>query len=123
MAYLLLWSAIERYLTLRYGSELEPVKLVRQLSTENAFAKALHKHIDSSDGPLAEISDSRDPIDRLKKDPDKPKDAVNYFYGVRSNITHRGKAAPSRDFDIVRSATMELLAIFRDVLAAARADA
>ncbi|MDT5106891.1 MAG: hypothetical protein QOI25_4404, partial [Mycobacterium sp.] len=43
-------------------------------------------------------------------------------YQVRSNVTHRGKQEPL-DWDLLHTATTEVLRIFRDVLYAAEKDA
>ena len=54
----------------------------------------------------------------MRLDPSNPKESLKYYYQVRSNITHRGKAA-TRDFATLRDSLTELHAIFRCVLDAA----
>jgi hypothetical protein len=48
-------------------------------------------------------------------DPESPEKAVDYYYQVRSNITHRGKGV-GRDYNLLRDSLAELLPIFREVL-------
>ena len=48
--------------------------------------------------------------------------ALEYYYQVRSNVTHRGKGI-IRDFEIIKFSIEELLPIFRDVLITAFQDA
>jgi hypothetical protein len=55
-------------------------------------------------------------------DPSDPRRSIGYYYQLRSNISHRGKAAVV-DFDRLAPATAALLAIFRDVADAAFAEA
>ena len=54
--------------------------------------------------------------------PSNPKKSILYYYAVRSNAAHRGKMSVE-DYAILRKSTHELLAIFEDVLVAARAEA
>jgi hypothetical protein len=118
MAYLLLWSAIERYLSLRYHLGVRVTEKVNNLAAEQAFTVALR----------AEVSDKRRiaradrPQDNVVLDPADPESAVLYYYQIRSNITHRGKGS-IRDHDILCKSTTELLLIFRSVLRAAKQDA
>jgi hypothetical protein len=53
---------------------------------------------------------------------DEPCFGSPYYYQVRSNITHRGKAVVT-DYDTLGKSAKELLPIFRAVLAAAEQDA
>ena len=117
MSYLLLWSAIERYAGLRhyFGDKVD--RRVECLASERAFAEALQKH-----------AGEHEPVyraDRPKKcifDKNRPEKALDYYYQVRSNITHRGKGVP-RDHDRVLRCGNEMLNIFRDVLDAAKREA
>jgi hypothetical protein len=63
-------------------------------------------------------SASHRPDDKAVLDPENPKKALDYFYQIRSNITHRGKAVV-QDHDRLLNSLEELLQIFRNVLATA----
>jgi hypothetical protein len=114
MAYLLLWSAIERFSAFAYGPGLSPEHRINALGNDPRFLSALRRHLSS---PSQEVSDSRDPGDRLHLDRARLEEAADYFYQVRSNLSHRGKGAYS-DGEIVRQSLSTLLAVFKDVLSA-----
>lgn len=121
MAYLLLWSSIERYLSLRYHLGEKPNEKVRHLAGEAAFATGLHAHIDEKRrGEVVYRADR--PGEKEVLDPESPEKAVRYYYQVRSNITHRGKGVV-RDYDLLHDSLAELLPIFREVLEEAKRDA
>lgn len=86
-SYLLLWSVVERYTALRYGPALEPGDRVRRLGNDPAFQAALKTLGAKPDS----VVDSRDPTDTIKLGPDGTGGA-RYYYGVRSNLSHRGRA-------------------------------
>ena len=118
MAYLLLWSSIERYVSLRYHLGDRVAEKVRQLAHEPAFALSLQRRVQN----VREVYRADRPAEKEVLDPQVPERAVRYYYQVRSNITHRGKAVV-RDYERVHDSLAELLPIFRDVLEAARAEA
>ncbi len=124
MAYLLLWSSIERYVSLRYHLGDKVTAKVGKLATESAFATSLkqHVHLNDSQGGYREVYRADRPGERVVLNPHSPDKAVDYYYQVRSNITHRGKGVP-RDYDLLKKSLEELLNIFRDVLKAAKRDA
>lgn len=62
------------------------------------------------------------PQDRAKLDPERPNCSLKYYYQIRSNITHRGKAVVG-DHERVLEALTQLVQIFRCVLKAARLEA
>ena len=115
MAYLLLWSAIERYTAFAYGPGLDPVERVKRLGNDSLFVAAAQDVIKRSDC----VYDSRDPDQRYDLKRDKPENSSLYFYGVRSNLSHRGKGAYA-DGEKVRKSLNELLAIFDRLLAGSR---
>jgi hypothetical protein len=118
MAYLLLWSSIERYVSLRYHLGDKVSQKVSQLAREPAFAEGLRRHV--KDRRAVYRADR--PGDKIVLDPRLPDKAVGYYYQVRSNITHRGKGAVL-DYELLENSLAELLPIFRDVLKAAQRDA
>jgi gamma-glutamylcyclotransferase (GGCT)/AIG2-like uncharacterized protein YtfP len=119
MAYLLLWSAIERYASLRWGFGGGPVQRVKKLAREPVFVRALQRHAER--GRIVYRADNPG-ASPLRLDPDEPSRAIDFYYQVRSNITHRGKAAHD-ELSLVLGCLTELNAIFRDVLAETLAEA
>lgn len=125
MAYLLLWSSIERYLSLRYhlgpktdGSRLSTFGLVKKLGEERSFADALRREVGRTD----RIYRADDPGRAVILDPEDPMKSIDYYYQIRSNITHRGKGVV-RDHRTLKCALHELLGIFRVVLGGAKEEA
>jgi hypothetical protein len=112
MAYLLLWTAIERYCTLRWGFGSDPVQRVKMLAHEPVFAAALKRHVRErrtvyrADKPTASPE---------KLDMNDPLASVGFYYQVRSNIAHRGKSI-HEERELVRSSLEQLTLIFREVL-------
>lgn len=113
MAYLLLWSAIERYLALAYGPELDPVRKLKALGRDEEFARALSHTVTQS----RRVYESRS-RDSAMLDPTEPGRSAEYFYVVRSNLSHRGKGAWS-EAELVRTALQDLFVIFGRMLTAA----
>lgn len=118
MAYLLLWSSIERYVSLRYHLGDKVTEKVGQLAHEPAFGECLPRYVKGR----REVYRTDQPTKREVLDPKSPEKAVRYYYQVRSNVTHRGKGV-ARDYELLRYSLAELLAIFRGVLKAAEHDA
>lgn len=117
MAYLLLWSSIERYVSLRYHLGNKVTEKVGQLGFERAFAESLRKYVKDS----REVYRADQPDKKEILDPNSPNKSVSYYYQVRSNIIHRGKGVV-KDYDLLSNSLAELLPIFRDVLKAAEID-
>jgi hypothetical protein len=61
------------------------------------------------------VSDSRNPKSGANLDPDNAKKSFDYYYQVRSNLSHRGKAV-FKEFETVHSSLRELLGITKDFL-------
>lgn len=118
MAYLLLWSSIERYVSLRYHLGDKVMEKISQLAYEPAFAAGLLQHVkEHREVYRADRPDQREVLDRQS-----PEKALAYYYQVRSNMTHRGKGVVW-DHERVMKSLAELLPIFREVLKAAERDA
>ena len=111
MAYSLLWTAIERYAGLRYhlGKGVMEEK-IKQLGREEAFGRSLKKHVRQG----RTVYSTAD-LGKAILDPNDPAKSILYYYQVRSNAIHRGKAV-TRDFDILKDSLSELLGIFKDML-------
>lgn len=91
---------------------------VSQLALEPAFAASLLQHVKTR----REVYRADRPDEKEILDPQSPSKALNYYYQVRSNITHRGKGVVI-DHDRVTKSLTELLSMFRDVLKQAENDA
>jgi len=110
MAYTLLWSAIERYAGLKYHLGRNVNEKVFHIANENVFIDSLKKNVKS----IRKIFSVTD-LKKYTLDSNNPKGSLKYYYQVRSNVVHRGKAV-THDFDTVKSSLEELLAIFKDLL-------
>jgi hypothetical protein len=97
-AYLLLWTVYERLTALRYGPSLNVTDRLHRLEAEDVFREAFLA-ADANTGDV--VYDSRD-LDKVTIGPDGSK-ALDYWYQVRSNLSHRGKSA-YRDSTIVYEA-------------------
>lgn len=117
MAYLLLWTAIERYVSLRYHLSDKAMKKVLKLVDEPEFRAALARHVIEP----REVHSADDPTEKHVLSASDPESAINYYYQVRSNLVHRGKGV-SLDHDRVVKSLEELLMIFRETLDAAFVD-
>jgi hypothetical protein len=118
MAYLLLWSSIERYVSLRYHLGEDVMAKISRLAGEPAFAESLRGNVTGT----RTIYRTDRPVDREILDPGSPGKSLNYYYQVRSNITHRGKGVV-QDHKVLVRCLEELLVIFREVLKVARQEA
>lgn len=111
MAYLLLWSAIERYASLCYGPQLDPMEKLKRLGGDPAFMSALRQEVTRTE----RVYDSRDPDDHADLNPQCGISSAKYYYFVRNNLSHRGKGT-WKDGEIIRQSLNELCSIFRLVL-------
>jgi gamma-glutamylcyclotransferase (GGCT)/AIG2-like uncharacterized protein YtfP len=110
-AFLLAWSVAERYSALTFGPALDPGERIRKLETRASFKEALDKaHLRTG----RRVVDSRDPSNRIEIDSDG-RGAWDYWYQVRSNMSHRGKGA-NRDAEIVREALVDIHDVLRLML-------
>ncbi len=115
MAYLLLWSSIERYASLRYRlGGRDYTQRVLRLAEEPAFAEALRIYVRGRRDTLYRADRRGKPAELSPNDPEA---SLRYYYQVRGNIVHRGKAA-IRDREIISCSLSELLDIFEHVLRA-----
>lgn len=113
-SYLLLWTIVERFCTLKYG-HIKPMQKITSLVEDKDLNWVdLLSHIDREDI----IYRSQYSADKeVLKPPYSPKKTLSYYYAMRSNSTHMGKAA---DIDSIRiqNAIDELLIIFQKILEA-----
>jgi hypothetical protein len=112
MAYMLLWSAIERYVCIRYQMGSKSVReSIMRLSEDAFFRTALLRIVEPSDPPRT-VFRADDPVKMEKLDPTDPVRSLDYYYQVRCNITHRGKAFLG-DHEMLFRSLSELLPIFQ----------
>lgn len=107
MAYLLLWSAIERYASLRYHLGNRVSDKIMQIGDDFDFKQLLKERVTRAH----RVQRADQPKQHCELDRAAPRKSLNYYYQVRSNITHRGKAV-FRDHAIIKNALEELLDIF-----------
>ena len=117
MAYMLLWSIIERFITLKYylriAKNVEKVKRDK-FAGDQAFQDALRKHV-GTDRIGSEVFSSKDVGESAERlDPDDPIGSYEYYRLLRNNIVHRGKAFDG-DLRRITVSLDELLKIFGDV--------
>jgi hypothetical protein len=74
MAYLFLWTVIERYTALAYGPALEPGEKVKYLGEDPAFARALKEIVSRVD----RVYDSRNPKNRADLNSDNAVSSAKY---------------------------------------------
>jgi hypothetical protein len=117
MIYLLLWVSIERFASLRYGFRGERVidKLHKMAKTVE-FSNALKFQLSRNSGREPRKIFSADSVEKhYSLSHENPVEAIDYYYQIRCNIAHRGKAA-IEDAKLVRKCIIELTNIFRIVL-------
>ena len=109
MFYMLLWSAIDKYLSLCYGG-WDQRKTVNEWAKWDEFQRAFDRHVDRHDTAYSSQG-SRS----FKLNPQNAKWAANYYYQVRCNVVHSGKTN-YEDFNKLKQSLYELMMIFWDVL-------
>jgi hypothetical protein len=111
-AYLLLWSAVERYTAFRFGPTVDPMERLRLLKRDPTFLEAVRL----AEPESGMVVDSRDPETKYHVTPDGGGKPADYYYQVRSNLSHRGKSA-WQDAVLVYKAVTELHDIMAYLLA------
>lgn len=106
-AYMLLWTSIERYASLRYGlgENQSVMSRVKKIATEPALMAGLRQIDPEVLRDLRSVARTDRPSEKAALDLEaEPEKAVTYFYQVRSNVTHRGKEEPL-DWRLLHGAT------------------
>jgi hypothetical protein len=111
-AYMLLWTIIERFCTLKYGNLLPSQKLKCLTSDTQINWDKIILNINRTDKIYR--SDKINEVLVLNRDKGARK-IMDYFYGIRSNMVHRGKEVFSDTFRISDS-FLELKLIFEEIL-------
>jgi len=111
-AYMLLWTIIERFCTLKYGN-ISPTQKLKFLTSDPKinWEEAL-LHIERKDKIYR--SDKINEVLTLDRHKGAKRN-IEYYYGIRSNMVHRGKEVFSDTFRISES-FIELKLIFEDIL-------
>ena len=109
MFYMLLWSSIDKYLSLCYGG-WDQRKTVNEWAKWDEFKNAFRKHVDRYDTAY-----SSQGARSFKLNPDNARWAANYYYQIRCNVVHSGKSNYD-DFNKLKQSLCELMMIFWDVL-------
>lgn len=105
-AYMLLLTAIERYTSLRYHLGKKVMAKVRKMAAEPGFQEALLEIVQEERIVFSTSGTGRERLSR-----NHPEKSLRYYYQVRSNITHRGKAL-ARDTELLEKCIDELVPIF-----------
>lgn len=106
MAYLLLWSILERLSALSFGPVQDPTQRAHRLHELDGIAELIREVVRRTD----RVADSRDPSTSYVLKSDNPLNCFRYYYQVRSNLSHRGKAVHN-EVDKVQRSLDELLEI------------
>lgn len=110
MNYMLLWSAIDRYSSLKYNKRQQNWNRER-FAKQKAFKNGINKFKDRYHRPVYSTND----LTMHKFNEEDSEETLNYYYTLRCNIVHRGKSK-GYDYKLVETATRELLEIFKDIL-------
>lgn len=114
--YMLLWAAIERYNSLKYGENPKMennIKLANEKSFKEALKLVVKKEVDKDKLRIVFNSGSLNPA---YLDSDDAESSIRYYYTMRSNVVHRGKSVVPIDEENLRKSLLELLMIFQFVL-------
>ena len=107
MYYMLLWSAIDRYCTLKYDVSKGQGGYLGDLSKDEVFLNALYSIKPEERGAIRSARNATPLYFNLNR----PRFIVNYYYTVRSNVVHRGKE-PSNNIDPLITSLNDMLDIF-----------
>jgi hypothetical protein len=117
MKYLLLWSILERFMSLKVGLDVRydhhGQMNVRQIFAKDhkPFSDACTKYI-NEEMKITSFSDP-DRFSLLK--PDDPYRSIEFFHRIRTNLIHRGKSA-EYDGERLRKSFLMLCSIVREIL-------
>jgi len=111
MAYLLLWSILERLSALCFGPGQDPMQRIKKLHELSGMKDLVSLTVQRKD----KVFDSRNPKTVIRLDRTDAVKCFKYYYQVRSNLSHRGKGM-FKEFDKVHCSLKELLAITQQYL-------
>ena len=111
-AYMLLWTIIERFCTLKYGN-IPPSQKIKCLSSDLSIPwEDIISKINRTDTIYR--SDKLNEALVLNKEKGV-KRILDYYYGIRSNMVHRGKEVFT-DTDKIQESFIELNFLFTEIL-------
>ena len=120
--YRTLWSALDRFITFRYGDYQN--WNVRKFSEEHFFKEALESNYnalskkefygkdDYQNNKWDDVVYSAEDLKCYKLDPKQPTCSALYYYTLRNNVVHSGKMMP-QEVNMVLNALLGLTEIFR----------
>lgn len=125
MLYIFLWSLIERFTFLAYGLGMNPNKRNIALSNDSDLMKSVQKLMNDPNfnyfksGFERELSRTDSPGKKIKwkknnGDEIDLKKMINFYYLLRSNITHRGKSG-MRKSQLLSESFNELLFLIENL--------
>lgn len=125
MLYIFLWSLIERFTFLAYGLGMNPNKRNIALSNDSDLMESVQKLINDPNftyfksGFKRELSRTDSPGEKIKWEKNKGyeidlKKMINFYYCLRSNITHRGKSG-MRKSQLLSESFNELLFLIENL--------
>ena len=106
MAYLLLWSILERLSAFCFGPGLDPMERVKGFHLLPGIPELVAEIVQRED----KVSDSRKASKFYRLDRTNAKKCFLYYYQLRSNISHRGKGVRN-EYDRLHASLTELLQI------------
>ena len=110
MRYMFLWTIIERFTFLRYSLGGDANSRVKSLADNEHFIIGLKNYVNKE----RKIFDTQT-LKHYTLKADEPKKAIDYYYQVRNNLTHRGKGI-SKDYYILIDCYEELFNIIQFVI-------
>lgn len=110
MNYMLLWSAIDRFSSLKYN-KAKQIDNLERFARQKEFKEGIKKFKDTYHRPVYSTND----LEIHEFDADDYKETLHYYYTLRCNVVHNGKST-SADYSMLKKATEELLQIFNDIL-------
>lgn len=105
MNYMLLWSIIERFSTLRYGFSKIKENMF-EIAEEEIFKEEL-KYITRED-----VIYSSDMVKPKDLDSETHWKSIRYYYTIRCNVVHKGKAVKKKDMNKLKYSLEELFELF-----------
>jgi hypothetical protein len=113
-AYLLLWSIVERIATFRYGAVGGPNSRVDNLGKDELVMRVVLDLGVPTNSIYRPLYDTRFPKKPVKIAPNGAK-ALKYWYQVRNNVAHRGKAGMT-DWQLLEDSLTDLHEVIMRVL-------
>lgn len=110
MYFMILWSAIERYCTLKYDVSDRQGDYLEALSNDPIFINVLQNTKLNRKPPIFSAKTGSPFIIT-----NKPSFIINYYYTIRSNAVHRGKDRKIKEA-ILKESLEELLELFEKLI-------